>query len=56
MKHLFEVAAVEEVKERMAHLRPDSERLWGKMSPAQALAHCSAGWGWRWGRYDRRES
>ena len=42
MKNLFEVATVEEVKERMAQLRPDSERLWGKMNPAQALAHCSA--------------
>jgi len=26
----------------MAQLRPDSERQWGKMNPAQALAHCSA--------------
>jgi hypothetical protein len=42
MKNLFEVATVEEVKGRMAHLRPDSERQWGKMNPAQALAHCSA--------------
>ena len=42
MKNLFEAARVEEVKERMAQLRPDSERLWGKMNPAQALAHCSA--------------
>jgi hypothetical protein len=42
MKNLFEAATVEEVKERMAQLRPDSERLWGKMNPAQALAHCSA--------------
>jgi hypothetical protein len=42
MKNLFEVATVEEVKERMARLRPDNERLWGKMNPAQALAHCSA--------------
>ena len=43
MKNLFEAATVEEVKERMAQLRPDSQRLWGKMNPAQALAHCSAG-------------
>jgi hypothetical protein len=43
MKNLFEAATVEEVKERMARLRPDSQRLWGKMTPAQALAHCSAG-------------
>jgi hypothetical protein len=42
MKNLFEVARVEEVKGRMAQLRPDSQRLWGKMNPAQAMAHCSA--------------
>jgi len=40
-KNLFEAAAVDEVKRRMAQLRPDSERLWGKMNAAQALAHCS---------------
>src|SRR5260370_20624797 len=42
MKNLFEAVVVEEVKERMALLRPDSERQWGKMNPAQTLAHCSA--------------
>jgi hypothetical protein len=42
MKNLFEVSRAEEVKERMARLRPDSERLWGKMTPAQTMAHCSA--------------
>jgi len=42
MKNLFDAATVEEVKERVAQLRPDSVRLWGKMNPAQALAHCSA--------------
>jgi hypothetical protein len=42
VKNLFDAAAVEEVKARMARLRPDSERLWGKMNPAQMLAHCSA--------------
>lgn len=42
MRNLFDTAAVEEVKERIAQLRPHSERLWGKMNPAQALAHCSA--------------
>jgi Protein of unknown function (DUF1569) len=41
-KNLFEAARLEEVKERMAQLRPDSERQWGKMNPAQMLAHCSA--------------
>jgi Protein of unknown function (DUF1569) len=43
MKNLFEAAAVEEVKERLARLRPDSGRLWGKMNAAQAVAHCAAG-------------
>jgi hypothetical protein len=43
MKNLFEPAVVEEVKERISHLKPDSERLWGKMDVAQAIAHCSAG-------------
>ena len=42
MRNLFETARVEEVKERIARLRPDSERQWGKMNAAQALAHCSA--------------
>ena len=42
MKNLFEAAASDEVKQRIAQLRPDSERLWGKMNSAQALAHCSA--------------
>ena len=42
MKNLFETATAEEVKERMARLGPESERQWGKMNPAQMLAHCSA--------------
>ena len=42
MKNLFEAAEVEELKERMAQLSTDSERQWGKMNPAQMLAHCSA--------------
>ena len=43
MKNIFEAATVAEVKGRMAQLRPDSARLWGKMNAPQALAHCSAG-------------
>lgn len=43
MKGLFEPAIVQEVKTRMAQLSPDSPRQWGKMTPAQMLAHCSAG-------------
>jgi hypothetical protein len=42
MKNLFETARVEEVKTRLARLQPDSQRQWGKMNPAQALAHCTA--------------
>ena len=49
MKTLFEAARAEEVKERTAQLRPDSQRLWGKMNPAQALAHCSLGIEWALG-------
>ena len=45
VKNLFEAAAVDEVKERMAQLRPESERLWGKMNAAQALVHCSVAMG-----------
>lgn len=55
VKNLFDATAVEEVKERMARLRPDSERQWGKMSPAQMLAHCSAAIGMAVGE-TRRES
>src|SRR6202040_65096 len=42
MKNLFEPAAVKEITDRMARLRPDSERQWGKMNVAQMQAHCSA--------------
>lgn len=46
MANLYEVARAEEVKERVARLRPDSQRLWGKMNAAQTLAHCSAAMEW----------
>jgi hypothetical protein len=42
IKHLYQPAALAEVKERLARLTPASERQWGKMNVAQALAHCSA--------------
>jgi hypothetical protein len=42
MKHLFEAQRAEEVKQRLAQLQPGSQRQWGKMDPAQMLAHCSA--------------
>ena len=43
MKNLLEAARVEEVKKRIAQMRPDSARQWGTMNPAQALEHCSRG-------------
>ncbi len=43
MKNLYEAEQVKEVKTRVASLRPESERQWGKMTAAQALAHCSIG-------------
>jgi hypothetical protein len=46
MRNLFNATAAKEVKERAAQLRRDSERQWGTMNPAQALAHCSAGLEW----------
>ncbi len=46
MKNLYEATTVEEVKERIARLGPDSQRLWGKMNAAQAVAHCAAGLEW----------
>ena len=42
MKNLFEPERAKEIKERLSRLRSDSQRQWGKMNPAQALAHCSA--------------
>jgi hypothetical protein len=42
-RNLFEKARVDEIKDRLQQLRPDSRRQWGKMTPVQMLAHCSAG-------------
>jgi len=42
MKSLFDAATLEEATARIARLRPDSERQWGKMNAAQMLAHCAA--------------
>ena len=40
VKNLFEEAVYNEVMERINKLTPGSQRLWGKMSVAQMLAHC----------------
>ena len=42
-RNLFQAQRVDEIKRRLNELRPDSAGQWGKMSPAQMLAHCSAG-------------
>ena len=41
MKNLFDSAARDEVRARLAMARPDSERQWGRMNVAQAMAHCA---------------
>jgi hypothetical protein len=41
MKNLFEPTTAKEVKERIAKLGPTSQRQWGRMTAAQAMAHCS---------------
>jgi hypothetical protein len=39
VKHLYQPAVVDEVRERIGRLRPHSAPLWGRMNAAQALAH-----------------
>jgi hypothetical protein len=43
MKNLFDAVTADEIKTRLTKLGPESERRWGKMTAAQAVAHCSAG-------------
>ena len=43
MKNLLDAATAEEIKQRIARLHSDSQRQWGTMSVAQAVAHLSAG-------------
>lgn len=43
MKNLFDPILAEDVKQRLMRVRPESERQWGRMTPAQTLAHCTAG-------------
>lgn len=43
MKNLWQPETVQELKDRLSHLRPESPREWGRMTPAQAVAHCSLG-------------
>jgi hypothetical protein len=43
MKNMYAPSDLETLKARIAQLRPDSDRQWGSMTPAQALTHCSLG-------------
>ena len=46
MKNLFDATVANQVKTRLGQLKPQSERLWGKMTAAQMLAHCSVSMQW----------
>ena len=41
MKNLYEPATAKEIRERITRLGPGNQRQWGKMTPAQAMAHCT---------------
>ncbi len=43
MKNLFDAATADDVKARLVCLRPESQRRWGSMNAAQAVAHCARG-------------
>lgn len=51
VKSLFDPAVSAEVQQRIRALRPDSPRLWGKMTAAQALSHCATGFGMATGEF-----
>jgi hypothetical protein len=42
VKSLYDPPTVQELRNRIERLRPDSPSAWGKMNVAQMLAHCSA--------------
>jgi hypothetical protein len=46
MKNLFDATVADQVKARLKTLGPQNERLWGKMTAAQMLAHCSVSMQW----------
>jgi Protein of unknown function (DUF1569) len=46
MTNMFDPTVVHQVKTRLAKLQPQTERLWGKMTAAQMLAHCSVSMQW----------
>ena len=43
VKNLFDSSLAGDTKRRIMELRADSQRVWGSMSVAQTLAHCTSG-------------
>jgi uncharacterized protein DUF1569 len=43
VKDLFNPTLVEDTKQRIMRLHPETERQWGSMTVAQTLAHCTSG-------------
>ena len=43
VKNLFDPSLAEDTKQRIMALHSDSPRLWGNMTVAQTVAHCTAG-------------
>lgn len=46
MKNLYDPTDLEQLEQRIASLRPDSARQWGKMDVAQMVAHCARSMEW----------
>jgi hypothetical protein len=42
MKSIFDRALADNLMLRITRLTPDSKALWGKMTVAQAMAHCAS--------------
>jgi len=49
VKTLFDPATANEMRGRLQQLRADNPRQWGKMTPAQAIAHCASVMEWATG-------
>lgn len=49
MKNLFDGTVASQVKSRLGKLEPHSQNQWGRMTPAQMLAHCSMSMQWALG-------
>ncbi len=56
MQNVFDEAVRRSLLERLDRLQPASPRRWGKMDPAQMMAHCSAVLETATGQTPRRQS